>query len=191
MAGGDWSRSVRVGRFAVGPEGVIPAAALNPFAGFGGRDVDADALLHLGEGVGADEIDGEFWRPAWPMWVWASLKPGIAKAPFRSMTLVFGGLQFEQVCVGARGEDFSVGDRYCGDFCRGGGWVVGAEVGAGEDVAVNEDGVRRCGLRRSERRDEQECGESEGFHEVECITPHLPAFVQSLQRLGLMGRLAE
>ena len=29
-----------------------------------------------------------FWRPALAMWVWASLIPGMAKAPWRSMTLV-------------------------------------------------------------------------------------------------------
>src|SRR5437879_4204737 len=30
------------------------------------------------------------------MWVWASLKPGIAKAPWRSMTLVFGPFSFRR-----------------------------------------------------------------------------------------------
>ncbi len=48
------------GEVVVGPEGVVPAAALYPCAGFGGGDVGADALLHFGEGAGADEVDGEF-----------------------------------------------------------------------------------------------------------------------------------
>ncbi len=44
------------GVFVVGPEGVIPAAAEDPGAGLGCGDVGADALLHLGEGVDADEV---------------------------------------------------------------------------------------------------------------------------------------
>ena len=39
----------------------------------------------------------------------------------------------------------------------------GAEVGAGEDVAVEEDGVGRV-LRRGDWGDEQDCAEYEGFH---------------------------
>ena len=37
------------GEGVVGPERVIPTSALYPCAGFGGGDVVADALLHLGE----------------------------------------------------------------------------------------------------------------------------------------------
>ncbi len=57
------------------------------------------------------------------------------------MTWVFGPLSLRMVGIGACGEDFSVGDGEGGDFCWGGGGIVGAEVGAGEDVAVDQDGV--------------------------------------------------
>ncbi len=43
--------------------------------------------------------------------------------------------------------NFSVGDGDRGDFGGSGGGVVWAEVGSGEDVAVDEDGVRCLGLR--------------------------------------------
>ncbi len=53
MAGGDGVEVGAGGKFVVGPEGVVPASALDPCAGFGGGDVGADAVLHLGEGVDA------------------------------------------------------------------------------------------------------------------------------------------
>ena len=38
-----------------------------------------------------------FCWPAEAMWVWASLKPGIAKAPSRSMILVLGAFSFRRL----------------------------------------------------------------------------------------------
>ena len=53
VAGGDLVEVGAGGEFVVGPEGVVPSSALDPCAGFGGCDVGADALLHLGERVDA------------------------------------------------------------------------------------------------------------------------------------------
>ncbi len=47
------------GKLVAGPEGVVPAAAEEPVAVSGGGGVVADAVLHLGEGVDAFEVDGE------------------------------------------------------------------------------------------------------------------------------------
>ena len=80
--------------------------------------------------------------------------------------------KFKDVGVGACGKDFSLSDGECGDFGRGGGGVVLAEVGAGEDVAVKEDGVGG-GLRVGHGCGEEEGAEGEGFHGWECsrVTP--------------------
>ncbi len=59
------------------------------------------------------------------------------------MTLVSGPLSLRMVASFACCDDFSFDDGQGGDFGWGGGWVVGAEVGAGEDVAVDIDDVGR------------------------------------------------
>src|SRR5205814_9078472 len=59
VAGGDLVEVDAGGERAVGPEGVIPPAALDPGVGLRGGDVGADALLHLGKRVEADEVDGQ------------------------------------------------------------------------------------------------------------------------------------
>ena len=46
---------------------------------------------------------------------------------------------------------------------------IGAEVGAGEDVAVEVDRVGWRGLCLDDGGQEEDCAEGEGFHEVECI----------------------
>jgi hypothetical protein len=96
-----------------------------------------------------------------------------------------GPFEFENVGVGACGEDFSTGDREGGDFGRGCGGIVLAEVNAGEDVAVKEDGVGR--LRLGERCQKEDCAEREGFHGWECsrVTPLLPEIAQSLPMTGV------
>ena len=135
------SRSVREGSLVVGPEGVVPSSALDPCAGFGGGDVDADALLHLGEGVDADEVDGELLAAGFADVGVGVVEAGHGEGAVEVDDLGLGAFEFQEVGVGAGGEDFSVGDGDGGDLGGGCGGVVWAEVGAGEDVAVEEDGV--------------------------------------------------
>ena len=140
-----------------GPEGVIPSSALDPGAGFGGGDVGADALLHLGEGVDADEVDGEFRAAGFADVGVGVVEAGHGEGAVEVDDLGLRAFEFEEGGVVAGGEDFSVGDGEGGD--PGGGWrgVVVAEVGAGEDVAVEEDGVGGCwaeGWRVGQRRRE-------------------------------------
>ena len=59
VAGGDLVDVLAGGEFGAGPEGVVPAAALEPGLGFGLGGVDANALLHLGQGFDSVEVDGE------------------------------------------------------------------------------------------------------------------------------------
>ncbi len=72
-----------------------------------------------------------FCRPASAMWVWASLKPGIANALWRSTIFVFGPFSFRMFASEACGQDFSVSDGEGGDLCRGWRGVVGAEMSTG------------------------------------------------------------
>ncbi len=114
---------------------------LDPGAGLGGGDVGADALLHLGERVDADEVDGELLAAGLADVGVGVVEAGHGEGALEVDDLRLRALEFEDVGVGARGEDFSVGDGEGGDSGRGGGGVVLAEVGSGEDVAVEEDGV--------------------------------------------------
>ena len=71
---------------------------------------------------------------------------GVVEAGHREGTvevddLGFRALELEDFGIGARREDFSVGDGEGSDLCRGGRGVVGTEVGAGEDIAVDQDCV--------------------------------------------------
>ena len=78
-----------------GPDGVVPAAAVEPCAGGGGERCRSRmrCCISAREGVPSRSTVSFCW-PAAAMWVWASLKPGMAKAPLRSMTLVCGDLSF-------------------------------------------------------------------------------------------------
>jgi len=173
------------GEFSVGPEGVVPSSALNPCAGLGGCDVGADALLHLGEGADADEVDGEFLAAGF-----ADVGVGVVEAGHREGSVQiddcgFGAFELQDLGVGACGYDFSVGDGEGGDLGGGCGGVAGPEVGAGEDVAVEEDGVGGLGL--DGYRGGKQDGDGEGFHGWEFIrvTPPVTCFAQSLPMKGV------
>ncbi len=79
------------GEFVVGPEGVVPSSTFDPCAGFGGGDVGADALLHLGEGVDADEVDGELLAAGF-----ADVGVGVVEAGHRE-----GAVQVDDLGLGA------------------------------------------------------------------------------------------
>src|SRR5436305_371950 len=72
-------------------------------------------------------------------------------------------------CGGREGVSGGYGDG------RGGGWgwrvVVGAEVGAGEELAVDEDGVGWRGLALGGGGQQEKGVQSERFHVVESIRP--------------------
>ena len=177
------------GEFVVGPEGVVPSSALDPCAGFGGGDVGADALLHLGEGVDADEVDGELLAAGFADVGVGVVEAGHGEGAVEVDDLGLGAFEFQDGGVGACGEDFSVGDGDRGDFGWGCGGVVGAEVGAGEDVAVEVDGVWRRGCcAEASAGDERGCARREGFHDAECNRmgyPYPPDIVQSLPKTGV------
>jgi hypothetical protein len=144
---------------------VVPAAALEPGAGFGLGGVDADALLHLGQGFDSVEVDGELLLTGG-----GHVGVGVVKAGHREGTVQVDdfslrAFELEDCGVGAGGEDLSVGDGEGLDFRWGGGGIVGAEMGAGEDVAVEVDGVGRGLLGVREGGEEKSCGESKVFHE--------------------------
>ncbi len=131
------------GEGVVGPEGVVPSSALNPCAGFGGCDVGADALLHLGEGADADEVDGEPLAASFADVGVGVVEAGHGEGAVEVDDLGFRAFELEDGRVFACCDDFSFDDGQGGDFGWGGGWVVLAEVGAGEDVAVEIDDVGR------------------------------------------------
>src|SRR3984885_15173557 len=164
------SRMIPVGVLFVGPDGVVPASALEPGAGFCGVGVGFDALLHLGEGFCVVEVDGEFLLAGGGDVGVGDVEAGHGEGAVQVDDLCLGSLCFEHVGVGACGQDFAVGDGEGGYLCRGEGGVVGAEVSAGKDVAVDIDGVgRRClvGLGVGQGC-EQDGEEGQGFHETEC-----------------------
>ncbi len=181
---------LRVGSLAVGPEGVVPSSALNPGAGFGGGDEGADALLHLVEGVDADEVDGESLAARF-----ADVRVGVVDAGHREGAVQVDDLslrafELQDLGVSACGYDFSVGYGQGGDFGWGRGGVGGAEVGAGEDVAVEDDRVGGLDLGLGLggcRGGKQDGCEREGFHGWECIrvTPPVACFAQSLPMKGV------
>ena len=98
VAGGDGVDVLACGEFLAGPEGVVPAAAVEPGAGLGRwrRRCGCAAASRRGMGRPSRSTESFCW-PASAMWVWASLKPGMAKAPWRSMILVFGAFSFRMV----------------------------------------------------------------------------------------------
>jgi len=165
VAGCDLVDVLAGGEFGSGPEGVVPAAAFEPDAGPGFGGVGADALLHLGEGFDSVEVDGELLLSSG-----GHVGVGVVEAGHREGAVEVDdaglwGFQLEDLGVSSGGENFSVGDGEGLNFCGGGGWVVGTEMGSGEDISVEIDGVRRGILCLSEGGEEQDCGESEGFHE--------------------------
>ena len=127
-----------------------------------------------------------FCRPASPMCVWASLKPGIAKAPFRSIFWSWG-LRVSGRCVGACGQDFSVAAMAIAVTSLGFGGVVAAEADAGEDVAVEVDGVAAlgvCGGGEYAEDAEQGCG----LHVDESrIVPHFEVSDRSFRKPDFTG----
>ena len=82
-----------------------------------------------------------FCWPAPAMWVWASMKPGMTNAPLRSTILVAGDLRRRMLASLPTAMILPLCDGDCGDLLRHWGWVVCAEVGSGEDVAVEVDDV--------------------------------------------------
>lgn len=150
VAGGDGIDVLAGGEFGSGPEGVVPAAALEPGAGLGFGGVGADALLHLGKGSDSIEVDGELLAAGGGHVGVGIVEAGHCEGVVQVDDAGLRGLQFEDLGIGAGGEDLSFGDGQGLDFCGGGGGVVGAEVGAGEDVAMEVNGVRRSLLRLGE-----------------------------------------
>ena len=136
------SRSWRGGEGFRGPLGVVPAAAEDPLcrARRWRRRSLMRCCISASEGVPSRSTVSFCW-PAEAMWVWASLKPGMAKAPWRSMTLVCGA--FELRMSASVPTAMMVPLVMAMAVTRAGVAEVssGAEVGAGEDVAVEEDGV--------------------------------------------------
>ena len=95
MAGGDGVDVLACGEGFGGPVGVVPAAAVKPCDP--GLAVAAKVLMRCC--ISAREVTWSrsmvsFCWPAEAMWVWASLKPGMAKAPLRSIIFVLGAFSF-------------------------------------------------------------------------------------------------
>ncbi len=101
------------------------------------------------------EVDGELLAAGFADVGVGVVEAGHGEGSVEVDDLGLRAFEFEDFGVGAGGDDFSFGDGEGCDFGWGGGGVVCAEVGAGEYVAVDEDGVRGLGVDRR-REDEGE-----------------------------------
>ncbi len=120
------------------------------------------------------------------MWVWASLKPGMAKAPWRSILLCFGRGALEDFGVGAGEDDAVAGDAEGLDALRCGVVVDGVEADAGEDVAVVVDGVAALGVGGGE--DAEEAEQCSGLHVDEFrIVPQFEVRDRSFRKADFAG----
>ncbi len=158
MAGGDLVQVGARGQSFYGPEGMVPAGAEDPGAGFCGGGVDADALEHVGERRGGVEIDGEFLLAGAGHVGVGVVEAGHDEGSGEVDDLGVGALQLEDVGVVADSGDRGVGDRERGDAGRRERGVGCGEVRAGEDAGVDEEGIGGVVLRAQER----EAGVEEG-----------------------------
>ncbi len=142
VTGGDLVEVLAGGQGARRPPGVVPAGAEDPLAGGSSGGVGADAGLHVGEGGGAVEVDGELLLASG-----GHVGVGIVEAGHDEGAVQVDGLW----AVTAVGKDLGVGAG------EGDEAIVDAEGGdalglrrrksvAGENAAVDEDGVEGAAL---------------------------------------------
>ena len=156
------------GELLVGPHGVVPASALEPWPGGERWRRSRGCALHLGEGWDVVEVDGELVAAGVGDVGVGVVETGHGEGAVEVDDFCLWGFEFQDVGVGSGGQDFSVGCGDGGDVGRGGAGVRLAEVGAGEDVAVDVDGVGELG-QGDRGGGAEDRNDGKGFHVVECI----------------------
>ncbi len=132
----------------LGPQRVVPSAALQPLAGrrsFGGV---LNAVKHLLQRFAAREIDRELKAAGI-----AEMRVRIVEAGHHERVVQIDETRLrpfglEQILIGAGGGDDSVAHGNCTHEIK----LALAEPDAGQDVAVIVDGVRRGGLSSERHR---------------------------------------
>ncbi|MCU1225823.1 MAG: hypothetical protein JWQ42_3916 [Edaphobacter sp.] len=167
VASGDGVQIGAGGKLLAGPEGVVPTAAFEPCSGLCRGGVGADAILHLGEGFGADQVDREVQQSGVAHVGVGIVDAGHGEVAAQVDDFGLGTFQLQQIDVGAYGCDLALGDGDCGYFCWCFRGIVGAKVGSGEDVAMDVDGFGGIILGVEEQAAEEEKrADGKGFHGV-------------------------
>ena len=120
---------------------MVPAGPEDPLAGFRDKHIGADALLHVGERGYVVEVDGELLLAGGGHVGVGIVEAGHDEGTVKVDDLGVRAAQFEDVGVGADGDEGGVGDGEGLDAGGREGRVVRAEVRAGENGAVEVESV--------------------------------------------------
>src|SRR5215469_10379257 len=115
MTGADGVDVLAGGEGFGGPLGVVPACSFEPCSCGLPGGVVADALLHLGEGLGAVEINGELLLAGSCDVGVGVNEAGHYEGAVEIDDFCLRGLELEEVCVGACCDDLSACDGHGGD----------------------------------------------------------------------------
>ncbi len=143
MVSGNGVEILACGEGPGGPFGLVPTAADDPCAGREGRCVGTNLGEHRGERGYVVEIDGKALLAGKGDVGVRVVEAGHGEGAVEVDAGGVGVFEREDLLIGAGGDDRAGSDGdsgYAGGSC---GRVAGFEARAGEDVAVEEDGVRR------------------------------------------------
>src|SRR5262249_32923586 len=111
MIAGDGVNIAAHRRLLLGPERVVPAAALDPFARRGGLYSRGDALLHLIERFGSDKVYVQLFKSAGTKMHMSIVETRHNEVAAQIDDLGLGAFKLLDLFIGTDGQDLAAGNR--------------------------------------------------------------------------------